>query len=282
MICQWEAYLSILPSRIRAEVNRVGRTSLTELRLRLGYPPMLVMKNETICLEGTVRAEEIQSVINSASRFSPWTADTISKGYLTGPGGHRIGICGKIIRQQGITTGLRDPTMLCIRVARDFPGIAEQLKNTEGSLLIIGPKKKKKTTLLRDLIRQKSSLEKGSIGVVDERGELFPVCKEQWAYPTGKNTDVLTGFGKKEGTEMLLRTMGPRWIAVDEISSEEDCHALHKAGWCGVTLIATAHAENMEELLSRPVYKPLISHRLFTRIVCMNLDKSWHLERIGR
>ena len=280
MICQWDAYLSILPVRIRGEVDRLGRTSLTELRLRLGYPPMLVLKNDTVCLDGNVCAEDIQSIINIASRFSPWAADTISKGFLTGPGGHRIGICGKIIRQQGNTTGLRDPTMLCIRVARDFPGLAKQLKYAEGSLLIIGPPGSGKTTLLRDLIRQKSSLDQGSIGVVDERGELFPTYKERWAYTPGQNTDVMTGYGKKEGTEMLLRTMGPRWIAVDEISSEEDCQALHKAGWCGVALIATAHAENKQELLSRPVYKPLISQKLFDRIVCMNRDKSWCLERI--
>jgi len=280
MICQWEAFLSFLPSRIRADVDRLGKERLTELRLRLDYPPMLVMHNEFESLNGKVSLEDIQGVINSASRFSPWAADTLSKGYLTGPGGHRIGVCGRRICQQGITTGLRDPTMLCIRVARDFPGLAEGLKETSGSILIIGPPGSGKTTLLRDLIRQKSAAKEGSIGVVDERGELFPVCKERWSYPIGPNTDVLTGFGKQEGIEMLLRTMGPSWIAVDEISSELDCEALYKAGWCGVKLIATAHAGNMQELLSRPVYRPLLSHRLFDWVVCMERDSSWHLERI--
>lgn len=280
MICQWDAYLSILPGWLRGDVDRLGKKSLTELRLRLGHPPKLVLRENTLSIPGNVTTEDMQTVINSASRYSPWAADTISKGFLTGPGGHRIGICGQVIRQQGKMTGVREPSMLCIRVARDFPGLAADLKNVKGSVLIIGPPGSGKTTLLRDLIRQKSSLEQGSIAVVDERGELFPCSKATWAYPVGPNTDIMTGCGKREGIEILLRTMGPRWIAVDEVSSEEDCGSLYRAGWCGVTLLATAHAENRRELFKRPIYEPLISHKLFDRVICLDRDQSWHMEEL--
>lgn len=280
MICQWDAYLSILPGWMREDVDRLGRTGLTELRLRLGQPPKLIRKDKTLAIAGTVTRDDMLCVINSASRYSPWAADTMAKGFLTGPGGHRIGICGQVIRQNGQITGIREPSMLCIRAARDFPGLASALKDVKGSVLIIGPPGSGKTTLLRDLIRQKSALEQGSVAVVDERGELFPNIKNRWTYPMGPNTDVMTGCGKQEGIEMVLRTMGPRWIAVDEISSEEDCDALYKAGWCGVTMLATAHAENRRELLSRPIYRPLVSSKLFDKILCLDRDQTWHMEEL--
>jgi stage III sporulation protein AA len=231
-----------------------------------------------ISIPGMVTREDLIAIVNAASRYSPWAADSVSKGFITASGGHRIGICGQVIRHQENITGIREPSMLCIRVARDFPGLAASLKEISGSLLIIGPPGSGKTTLMRDLIRQKSGLQQGSVAVVDERGELFPCFKNTWAYPLGPNTDVLIGAYKQEGIEMLLRTMGPRWIALDEISSEEDCRALYRAGWCGVTLLASAHAENRKELLSRPIYKPLVVNKLFDKLVVMERDQTWHLE----
>ena len=280
MICKWDGLLSILPLRMRQEVNRFGADELTELRLRLGQLPNLVMRNRTTQISGTVTKEDIQFVMNSATKFSPWTADTLAKGFISVPGGHRIGVCGQAIRHQGRISGIRDPGSLCIRVARDFPGLAAPLKEVSGSLLIIGPPGSGKTTLLRDLIRQRSDADAGSVGVVDERCELFPAINGSWCYPMGKNTDVLSGCGKQEGIEILLRTMSPRLIAVDEVSSEEDCMALGKAGWCGVKLIATAHAENRDELFQRPLYRPITSGRLFDRLLCLDRNQSWHMERM--
>ena len=74
---------------------------------------------------------------------------------------------------------------------------------------------------------------------------------------------------------MLLRTMGPDIIAVDEITAAEDSSALLQAGWCGVSLIATAHASDRIDLLNRPIYKPIIQSRLFDCLVKMQYNKTW-------
>jgi stage III sporulation protein AA len=137
-----------------------------------------------------------------------------------------------------------------------------------------------KTTLLRDLIRQRSEAGQGSVAVVDERGELFPQIHGISIFHPGANTDVLTGCGKKEGIEILLRTMGPRCIAVDEITGESDASALLSAGWSGVELLATAHASSSSDLLSRDIYRPLLTRQLFQTLLIMNSDKTWHTERI--
>ena len=125
-----------------------------------------------------------------------------------------------------------------------------------------------KTTLLRDLLRRIAQNE--TVAVVDPRCEIFPEGIRR-----GKRMDVISCCGKAEGIEMLLRTMGPTCIGVDEITSEEDTQAMIRAGWCGVRLIATAHAASMEDLYTRTVYKPLTQMKLFDRILVLNRDKTW-------
>ena len=170
-------------------------------------------------------------------------------------------------------TGIREVTSLCIRVAKDFHGISEGIP-IGGSILILGAPGWGKTTLLRDLIRRISQTGH-HISVVDERQELFPAA----IFDHGPGTDILSGCPKGEGIDTVLRTMGPEWIAVDEITEETDCNALLRAGWCGVRLLATAHAATYRDYLSRPVYRPLVESRLFDSVIILRPDKTWRIER---
>lgn len=273
MMCAWDALLGILPQWLRQEVDEQGRYTLQELRLRQGAAPELVLKTGSIWMSCCCSREDIAFCIQSASRYSPWAADSIKRGYLTAPGGHRIGLCGLALYRDGQMTGLREITSLCIRIARDFPGIAAEAP-VHGSVLILGAPGWGKTTLLRDLIRQRSQRE--AVAVVDERGELFPE-----GFDMGKRTDILRGCRKEEGLEQVLRTMGPSCIALDEITAEKDCQGLIRAAGCGVTLLATAHAGSLEEFLTRPVYRPLAEKNIFQWIILMHPDKSFTAERMN-
>ena len=275
MKCAWKELMAVVPPWVGREADRQGRDTLQELRLRLGKPPELVMQKGSAWLERTVSRDDLNFCINTASRYSPWAAQTVSRGYITAPGGHRIGLCGEAVIKNGLMAGMRETTSVCIRVARDFPGIAEKADRLTGSILLIGPPGSGKTTLLRDLIRRAS--QKETVCVVDERGELFPGS----CFEGGKRLDVLTGCGKPEGIDAVLRTMGPSCIAVDEITAEEDCQALIRAGWCGVRLLATAHAASLEDLRSRPVYAALAQKRLIDHVLILSRYKSRHAERMN-
>ena len=176
-------------------------------------------------------------------------------------------------------TGIRSPTSLCLRVARDFPGISQNADSLTGSLLVIGQPGSGKTTLLRDLIRRRSYKE--CVAVVDERKELFPTCDESVLFPSGKHTDILSGCPKDLGIDCVLRSMTPDIIAVDEITAQKDCDALIRAGWCGVKLLASAHASCKEDLYTRPVYRSIVDAGLFDTLLVMQRNKSWHIERMG-
>lgn len=274
MKCAWKELLAILPPWLAQEVDKYGHETLQELRLRRGQPPQLVCQSGSRWLSREVATNDLNFCINTASRYSPWAASSVAQGFITAPGGHRIGICGDAVILDENMTGIRTARSLCIRVARDYPGISVKYGNLAGSILIIGPPGSGKTTFLRDFIREISGHE--TVAVVDERQELFP----DGIFSHGKALDVLSGCPKGHGIDILLRTMGPDAIAVDEITAAEDCAALLRAGWCGVRLIATAHAASVSDLRSRVLYKPLVAEKLFHHILVLNQDKTVHEERM--
>ena len=251
--------LSILPQRLRFADFRETK----ELRLRLGQKPRLDFRE----LEGAVTGEELRYIINAASRYSPWSAKSIGEGYLTAPGGHRIGLCG-----DGAGETLREVSSLCIRIARDYGGIAAGLP-MEGNLLILGAPGTGKTTLLRDYIRQRAR--RSAVAVVDERREIFPE-----GFDRSGNLDVLSGVAKGRGMDMVLRSMSPQLIALDEITCAEDCAALIRAAWCGVDLVATAHAGSLKDLRERQVYRPLLDTMLFSQVAVLDNHQSWHIREV--
>ena len=274
MMCAWQSLLGILPQWLRAEVDRLGKLDAEQIRLRTGFPPRLVLSGRSIDLMGMVTEQDLSFVINQASRYSPWSIQSIGQGYITSAGGHRIGICGEAIMKNGEMTGVRTLTSLCIRIARDHRGIGDGIKGIAGSVVILGAPGWGKTTLLRDMVR--IAAESRHVVVVDEREELFPLD-----FDRGSGIDVLSGCPKSKGLDMVMRTMGPEVIAVDEITSREDCDALLECYGCGVSLMATAHASSVKDFCRRNVYRPLVEAGVFTYGFLLSQDKSYKLERIA-
>lgn len=273
MICAWKELLNILPTWMRSCVSEYQEAPLEEIRMRISSPPELIIARKSTWLYRSVTEEDIRFCINTASQYSPWNASTIAKGFLTAPGGHRIGICGEAIIKDDSIAGIRTPRSVCIRVARDYPGISENLFHSLCSVLILGAPGSGKTTMLRDLSR--TFAQKHLVSVVDERQEIFPS-----GFPVGKRMDILSGCSKKQGIDIVLRTMGPECIAVDEITAEKDCEALVHASNCGVKLLATAHASGLDDYMHRRAYMPLRKAEIIHSFLILSPDKKCHLEEM--
>lgn len=280
MICAWNGLYDLLPADLRQNVQKSGGEDLQELRLRIGGPVELVRRTNSIFLNRAASKQDLSYILNAASRYSPWSSDTIKDGYITALGGHRIGLCGEAVIKNGIMEGIRVLSSLCIRVAKDYPGIGEDERLLQGSVLVIGSPGSGKTTLLRDMIRYRSNKNPLSICVVDERGELFPMVNGECVFSPGARTDIMSMCGKPHGVLTALKTMGPGCIAVDEITSPADLHAVTQAAWCGVDVLASLHASSIKDMEAKELYRAVLNTNVFSTILVMKPDKSWTLERM--
>lgn len=262
----WTRFLELLPPWLREAVDRHpgAETQLRQLRLRVKQPPAGDFPGGCrVMAARSVTGEDLECVLGRASGYGAYSCIGLNQGYISAPGGHRVGVCGTAVVKDGAVTGMREVTSVCIRVARDYPGCAAKvMPGLWGSALLLGVPGSGKTTLLRDVCRQLAKT--AAVAVADERGELFPEGMDRLG------VDVLTGCDKARGVDMLLRTMSPQVIAVDEITRAEDCRRLLEAAGCGVRLLATAHGRDRLDLRRRPVYRELLEAGIFDRLVLVN------------
>lgn len=276
----WEQAAAVLPGSLRNGLRALGENRLErleELRLRRGFPmTALLPQGEAETDTPPVGEDELRQVLENATQSSAHTAlDKVCRGFVTLRGGHRVGLCGTVVKKDGRIITLRELSSLSIRVARPVEGLARPLLPDlmEGgrflSTLILAPPGAGKTTLLRDLVRALSDGEGGAplrVAVADERGEIAALWRGEPQLYVGRHTDVLDGCAKAEGLSILIRGMNPQAAAVDEVSGPEDVRAVVEAAGCGVAVAATAHARGLEELRRRPVFRELLDSGVFRRL----------------
>lgn len=268
---------------------------LQEIRIRRNYPVILRRIGEELFLteEGGltkdetrgIRAEQkdIQSVLETACGYSGYAfEEEISRGYLTIQGGHRIGLAGRAVMKEETIRTLKYISALNLRIAHPVTGCAVPwkayfyLKDKPCHVLIVSPPGCGKTTLLRDAIRMYSEGKEGfppvNVGVVDERSEIGGMYRGNPVHCLGMRTDVLDGCPKSQGMEMLLRSMSPDVLAVDEIGVG-DVFSIENALRSGCRLLATLHGEQIEDFLEKPGFSTLVKERVFDRYIFLRQGK---------
>lgn len=291
----------LLPPPVRDAVSHLPQAVLAgmeELRIREGRPLEVVYGGRYAFIRSDGRtdrpAEEAYRptrhdcgmLLELLTRHSVYSyEEELKRGFITVEGGHRVGLAGRTVLEEGLVKQIRDVSGFNIRIAREIrgcgrrvlPGILDPAEMTVRHTLIISPPGHGKTTLLRDLVRMISSGEWAvpeygggrKVGVVDERSEIAACVRGVPRFDLGPRTDVMDGCPKAEGMLMMIRSMSPEVLAVDEIGRPEDARAVHEALHAGIRVLATAHGASKEDALRRPALRELADDGVFTRYVIL-------------
>ena len=274
-----ETVLEYLSPTLRYEIQKYFEQNIDEIeeiRIRVTKPIAIKTSEKIKILEHIVTIEEILETFQKICENSIYSyKKQICEGFITIKHGHRVGITGNCVIENGQVININYISSLNFRIAREQKGCSNEIlkyvtnSNEVYNTLIVSKPGCGKTTILRDLIRNISNGGK-TCGVVDERGEIAAMSKGVPQNDMGILTDVIDNVPKSQGMFMLIRSMAPEVIACDEIGSKEDIQAINYAMCSGVKGIFTAHGANLEELLLNNQIAELLQKFIIERIIFLD------------
>ena len=283
--------LSYLPEKIERRIAEEALEKfdfLEEIRLRTQRPIILKFNDTEKIIKYSVTTEEILSCLQMICENSIYTyQNQIAEGFVTIKGGHRIGISGSCVVEEGKVININHIYSLNFRIARQIIGCGNKVlknvldleKGTVYNSLIVAPPGAGKTTVLRDLTRQISSgikelkFKAMNVGIVDERGEIAAMHRGVPQNDVGIKADIVENVHKSTGIRMLIRSMAPKIIVADEIGHVDDIEAINYAVCSGCKGIFTAHGSKLDDLVMNPVLKTILSNHIFERLIFLDTNK---------
>lgn len=279
-----EEIYKVLPISMLGKIKKIGSTTnITEIRLRVGRNILLVTSDVEVEVDYIVNLKDMLDILVKVSKNSIYAIQNeINNGFVVINGGHRIGICGEVVIENGKIKNIKNINSMNIRVARQLVGVADKVmpyivnNGNVQNTIIISPPGCGKTTILRDIVRQISSGAKilnfkgKNVGLVDERGEIAAVSLGIPNLDVGLRTDIMSNVPKSIGMQMLVRSMGIDVIATDEIGGKEDFEAIKYANSSGVNLVFTMHGNDIRDVYKKEEIKKLLNDGIFSVAIILS------------
>ncbi len=259
--------------------------TIQEIRLRTGFPLCIgYLGGGALLPEVMVSGEDVEKTLSLITDCSYHALEEEFRGgYITIPGGHRVGLSGQMMAHSNGQHRFRYVSGFCFRIAKEVKGLAEKVmpglllpQKGIASTLIVSPPGSGKTTLLRDLCRvlgegfSACGVPPVHVGIVDERSEIAGCYGGVPQLDVGPRADILDRCPKAKGINMLLRSMNPEVIVTDELGGEEDAKAVAMALSGGVRVLASCHGKDLSDVRNKPYSAWLVSKGYFEKVVVLS------------
>ncbi len=277
---EFDQAISALSGEIEFALKKISpnyKKDISEVRIRLNSPVMITYKGKNVkastlvpdepCLLN-VDKEKIKNTVALLCNNAIYSRnEEIKQGFISLKGGHRAGICGTAVLENGKITAVKDFSSLNIRVARFIENAADEIYkelNFKGlfSFVIASSPGGGKTTLIKSLAKKLSN-NGVRVALIDERFEMNET-------DLGINTDILSGYPKALGITTAVRTLSPEIIICDEVGEKEEIESLKEAVRLSVPVIITLHASSREDVLSNKSVINLIKTAGIKKIFFLN------------
>ncbi|MDD2648120.1 MAG: ATPase, T2SS/T4P/T4SS family [Eubacteriales bacterium] len=279
-----------LPERAQARLLGISESEAagaTEIRISTGGRAYICVYGKEILLAERIYPDELLRVIHSLCGHALYARQrSLSQGYFTMSGGHRVGVCGHVETDDEKRETLLDVSSVCIRIAKPRAGLPRQVSDAlmsggkPCSVIILGAPGSGKTTLLRAASEALSDKYHLHTGIADERGEIAACENGTPLLPVGIRADVVDSLRKSRAMRWLLRSMQPDVILTDEIASQEDSEAITDIARCGVALVCTAHAATLSDFTARPVIGRLWKQGIFSAAIVLSGKETGQVSEI--
>lgn len=294
-----------LNERLSGILNRLTdseKNSIREIRCRTDSPVVAVTgegirffssagRMQQLYCSTVIKTDkkEMEDIFKRICAYSVHSfKDAINSGYITVKGGHRAGVAGTAVTENGRISAVKDISAINLRIAREIKGAANKIfenvcREEIESFIIAGPPSSGKTTVLRDFARQLSGEERGlftKVAVCDERGEIGASVMGVRQHDLGINCDLLTSYPKAQAVEIALRSFSPDIIICDEIVSMEEVKAIDAGLNSGVNFAVSVHARSAEELKTKKTVRELISSGEFRKIILLSGKEAGKIESV--
>lgn len=263
--------------------ERLINEHIYEIRIKAESPILVYSKYGENIINYCPTREELKNMMQKISNYSLYAyEEDIRQGFITIKGGHRIGIAGECVMENGKVKTIRNISSVNVRIANEIIGCSDKVlpyiisKNRVYNTIIISPPKCGKTTILRDITRNISNgvsslgLYGKKVAVIDERSEIGACHFGIPQNDLGMRTDILDNCLKREGMIMAIRSLSPEVLICDEIGTKGDIEALMMAFNSGVNIVVTIHGFTIEDLYKRLVFKELLDNKILERAVVLS------------